>query len=639
MEGRGRGKSRGAAAGARSGGARAGARGRGGGTRGGRGDRRGKGKRPARSPSGQELSSFPSASGGSGDGGGGGGGGAGGGAGGGDSYDTLGKLVSKATKPTRETGYKRLDEDTVRRIKGIARKDEDCAAGAIRYLMQRMAAKSAEVRFMALSIVGLLFQRSRVVRKVIVADLKNFMNLAVGHDARHPLPGPPAAAVALREKALALMEEWNESHGDLYKGLRAAYRFLREGKRMKFPELQARAARARDAAARRDKHARRLLQAKYLQAKAEITEQASEIQTIVREMDECFAILVPAVPGTDAVSTDQDNTDQGNGDKPRGDHSLSEGGDRVSDGGGGGGGGGGVGSDGGDGSKDGDAPPVLASGRDAVRSPQTPAAAVAASCDDDRRQYGNDGCGGGGGGGGSGDEGGRSDGSAGGVGPRSSGGRPTTDSECEGTEEERRKQESSEEGEGNTNQHDRTAAGESGREDSGVQLERGKNERGGGARANTEARDSAAATTADSDDDEGMEWEDGGGDNDTSGDNRSEAEEEEGEEDEEGDEEAVRNGKRRWSGGAGDDGELRTIADTVEAAGLGSSGYELQVEVPMGWSVTTGGSGAGEDAALVVSALRERYKVLTSRGRRSGAYADMSKCHSFEGISLTTETN
>lgn len=37
-------------------------------------------------------------------------------------------------------------QDTVRRIKGIARKDEDCATGAIRYLMQRMAAKSAEVR-------------------------------------------------------------------------------------------------------------------------------------------------------------------------------------------------------------------------------------------------------------------------------------------------------------------------------------------------------------------------------------------------------------------------------------------------------------------------------------------------------------
>lgn len=28
----------------------------------------------------------------------------------GDSYSTLGKLVSKATKPTRETGYKHLDD-------------------------------------------------------------------------------------------------------------------------------------------------------------------------------------------------------------------------------------------------------------------------------------------------------------------------------------------------------------------------------------------------------------------------------------------------------------------------------------------------------------------------------------------------
>lgn len=66
------------------------------------------------------------------------------------------------------------------------------------------------------------------------------MSLAVGHDARQPLPGPPAAATALRQKALALMEEWNSSHGDIYRGLRVAYRFLREGRRMKFPELEVR---------------------------------------------------------------------------------------------------------------------------------------------------------------------------------------------------------------------------------------------------------------------------------------------------------------------------------------------------------------------------------------------------------------
>lgn len=42
----------------------------------------------------------------------------------------------------------------------------------------------------------------------------------------------------MREKALELLERWNDSYSDLYKELRVAYRFLREGKRMKFPELQ-----------------------------------------------------------------------------------------------------------------------------------------------------------------------------------------------------------------------------------------------------------------------------------------------------------------------------------------------------------------------------------------------------------------
>lgn len=64
------------------------------------------------------------------------------------------------------------------------------------------------------------------------------MHLAVGYDARQPLPGPPTAAEALRQKALTLLEEWNDAYSDLYKELRAAYRFLREGKRMRFPELQ-----------------------------------------------------------------------------------------------------------------------------------------------------------------------------------------------------------------------------------------------------------------------------------------------------------------------------------------------------------------------------------------------------------------
>lgn len=87
---------------------------------------------------------------------------------------------------------------------------------------------------------------SRALARFVYLDLgasltravQNFMSLAIGHNARQPLPGPAAAADALRKRALAVMEEWNDAHGHVYKGLRAAYRFLRESKRMQFPELQ-----------------------------------------------------------------------------------------------------------------------------------------------------------------------------------------------------------------------------------------------------------------------------------------------------------------------------------------------------------------------------------------------------------------
>eukprot|EP00903_Cladosiphon_okamuranus_P006995 g6806.t1 len=547
-------------------GAGAARRGRGGGGGGGDGARgisrgRGKGKRPSR----QSSAATTTAAGGRGRRGGEAAGGGSGGESGGDSYSTLGKLVSKATKPTRETGYKHLDEDTVRRIKTIARKDENCAAGAARYLMQRMAAKSSEARFMALSIVGMLFQRSRVVRRVVVADLKNFMNLAVGHDARQPLPGPPAAAEALRQKALALLEEWNASHGDLYKGIRAAYRFLREGKRMKFPELQARAARERQAAERRRKHAQRMLRVKYLQAKSEIAEQAPEIETMVREMRECFTILVPAVPGTDAISVDH-HEGQDSGERRRAERAFPE--EGRSDGGGGGGG--------------------------SSRSALAAAAAAAAAAD-------------------GGDVGSRN--LVGGVGA--------------GSDNQRRGEEENGEEPGGTTDAKRALERPNGAEAEGSRQEEEKDQLGKEEEVMPaiEADGAEDAAAAGSDGDEGMEWEDGGGGDWESG--KREDEEEEEQEEEEGggdgdvhDEDGAggRKWKRsRWSAGAVSDGgndSLQTIADTVEAAGLGSSGYELQVEVPMGWSVSTGGEGddgRGSDAALVVSALRERYKVLTTR--------------------------
>ncbi|CAM9443510.1 unnamed protein product, partial [Discosporangium mesarthrocarpum] len=221
-----------------------------------------------------------------------------------ESYSTLGKLVTQATKPSRDTGYRNLDEDVVRRIKAIARQDERCATGAREYLMQRMAAKNSEVRYMALSVLEQLFTRSKTVRGAVASDLQAFMHMTVGHDIRQPLPAPPGAAEALRQKALGLLEEWNDVYGGIYKGLRAAYRFLKEAKRMRFPEVQGRAMREAEEEARREDRTQRLLRAKYAQAKGEMAHQISELTALLQEMGECFAILMPGIPGVPTALAD-----------------------------------------------------------------------------------------------------------------------------------------------------------------------------------------------------------------------------------------------------------------------------------------------------------------------------------------------
>lgn len=78
-----------------------------------------------------------------------------------------------------------------------------------------------------------------------------------------------------------------------------------------------------------------------------------------------------------------------------------------------------------------------------------------------------------------------------------------------------------------------------------------------------------AGDEEDSDDAEGMEWEEGGGQAGDNSDAGCDQEEETGER-------SVSVKLRRV-----DDvgGTLKTVADTVEAAGLGTSGYELQIEV------------------------------------------------------------
>ena len=245
-------------------------------------------------------------------------------------------------------------------------------------------------------------------------------------------------------------------------------------------------------------------------------------------MQECFAILVPAVPGTDAISVDQhQDQQQGSGERRRAERTLPEedrsrSGDSGSDSGG-----------------------FAAAAASNGRVGGTRNLAVDAGSGSQQRREGRD--------------------------------RNVPGGTVDAPEES-----------------SRTEPGASRQNEEGGQV----GEEVQAAPVTETDAVAAAAAAADSDDDEGMEWEDGGGGGDggdwESGE-REDADDDADDHDdfddgEEGEDDGAgaggRKGKRRrWGSGAGGDGgedSLRTIADTVEAAGLGSSGYELQVEV-RGW--------------------------------------------------------
>ena len=62
-----------------------------------------------------------------------------------------------------------------------------------------------------------LFMRSRTFRQLMAQRSSRFLELAVGHRAENPLPGPQDVAIQLRELALESIEIWTERFGMLYR--------------------------------------------------------------------------------------------------------------------------------------------------------------------------------------------------------------------------------------------------------------------------------------------------------------------------------------------------------------------------------------------------------------------------------------
>ncbi|CAM9814056.1 unnamed protein product [Chrysoparadoxa australica] len=278
-----------------------------------------------------------------------------------DPYERLGKLVTSATACKRGCSYLIMEERLLAQIKGIAKADDTLAKSAAevfsitasytkypllshhplafspsmpllsmtsypQFLLRRLGHKtSSEVRYRSLVILNELFTRSRAVREVVLSRLKVLMEQSIGIDASQPLPEPLAAAHVLRAKALELLAAWNTRYGDVYSGLRAGYRYLKESKKMQFPDLNPRAASVAAEVVQHEEETKRLLAVRYQQALGESTcdfnflqikREVQDLKSILQVVEEAFGIVIPDItadfgmesePGHDHV---QDQTRQ-----------------------------------------------------------------------------------------------------------------------------------------------------------------------------------------------------------------------------------------------------------------------------------------------------------------------------------------
>jgi hypothetical protein len=77
-----------------------------------------------------------------------------------------------------------------------------------------------QARKLSVELCDVLFSRSKCFRRALAGQFSQFVELGVGHKPDKPLPPPAAAAVALRERSLEVIEKWHEAWGLHYPQVR-----------------------------------------------------------------------------------------------------------------------------------------------------------------------------------------------------------------------------------------------------------------------------------------------------------------------------------------------------------------------------------------------------------------------------------
>ncbi|KAL1206292.1 UV-stimulated scaffold-like protein [Cardamine amara subsp. amara] len=199
-------------------------------------------------------------------------------------------LIEIATKLTKSTAQE-VDPRLLKAIKSTVRySDSEVRLGA-QTLMELMRQNHSQVRYLTLLIIDELFMRSKLFRTLMIENLDQLLSLSVGFRGNLPLPAPPAIATMLRSKAVEFLEKWNLSFGLHYKELRLGYDYLKNTLKLKFPDLQATAARIQRERQEREMRTKEILQNKFDSLRGNFGLLKDEIDKTLKEIKECMEIV------------------------------------------------------------------------------------------------------------------------------------------------------------------------------------------------------------------------------------------------------------------------------------------------------------------------------------------------------------
>ncbi|CAG8600455.1 719_t:CDS:10 [Ambispora gerdemannii] len=216
------------------------------------------------------------------------------------------KQLKKHIVNLTKNGDSVLNEENLKEVKRYCRESGELIDFTYEIILGQLKSKRAQVRYSALQLIDVLFNRSKRFRDLVTNNLTEILRLTIGLH-QTSLPPPANIAIKLKRLGVVLLKQWNEKFGIFYKQLTLTYRIIKDNPIMIVTEADASNVITHDEYVRKQRENQaRIIQndeARLQQIEKKMQESINDL--IVQNLDImeiCFEMLVPK-PVEDMVSS------------------------------------------------------------------------------------------------------------------------------------------------------------------------------------------------------------------------------------------------------------------------------------------------------------------------------------------------